>query len=431
MSDDIPPELYQEILRYVPVESLLRFRSVCKAWCRIIDDPSFSKLHVHRGTGSNWLILRNNNGKLYSMPLSNLRSPADCEATHIRFPIGEGIPRPPGFPVDSCDGLMLISPSNQKMSWVVWNPSTGELLKLPSACDHEGSYESLYKKYPHSGIGYDESSGDYKAVKIIHPYTYVCSMHSRSWRRIQDFPDVPKLRHPSGVFVNGALHWVADGENEGWIIALDLRTETYRRLPLPSSIIRDKSLGSVGLDALGGKLFLNWTYCWTDLGMEMDECYVLMLADYAANSWVKLLSLGKKPSDFDVVRVIAYFECEKEILLRYEEGLFWYNVESNVCMRKVHIHGGITPATGRYSSQAFPVSIVRLKRSNDADESMSAEGMSKLKISDGAAKLTDTDGTSPNSKKRKVTAKRKRSGSTSTLNRKKTTDCVHLTVSEL
>merc|ERR1712183_565118 len=111
----------------------------------------------------------------------------------------------------------------------------------------------------------------------------------------------------------------------------------------------------------------------------MDEYYVTMLADYAdVNTWVQMVALDKKRS-FDSVSVIAYFASEKEILLRYEEGLLWYKVARkrkwNVCTKKVHIHG-ITPATGKYSSQAFPVSIVRLKRSNDVEDSMSAEGMS-------------------------------------------------------
>lgn len=40
-------EIVWEILIWLPVESLVRFKSVCKAWHSIISNPSFVRAHLH------------------------------------------------------------------------------------------------------------------------------------------------------------------------------------------------------------------------------------------------------------------------------------------------------------------------------------------------------------------------------------------------
>ncbi|MFS8015869.1 putative F-box domain-containing protein [Helianthus anomalus] len=41
MSDHIPFEIQEEIMNMLPVKSLLRFRSVCKAWSSLIESSDF------------------------------------------------------------------------------------------------------------------------------------------------------------------------------------------------------------------------------------------------------------------------------------------------------------------------------------------------------------------------------------------------------
>ncbi|CAL5336658.1 unnamed protein product [Camellia sinensis] len=47
MSDYIPNELIIEILVRLPVQSLLRFTSVCKSWHSLITNPSFITKHLN------------------------------------------------------------------------------------------------------------------------------------------------------------------------------------------------------------------------------------------------------------------------------------------------------------------------------------------------------------------------------------------------
>lgn len=68
----------------------------------------------------------------------------------------------------------------------------------------------------YSGIGYDHVCDDYKVVRIVSPRTFICSVNSSTWRRIEDFPHdfngpprsyrfVGPHTH-FGAFANGALH---------------------------------------------------------------------------------------------------------------------------------------------------------------------------------------------------------------------------------
>lgn len=43
----LPEEMTMEILKRVPVKSVLLFKSVCKSWLHIISDPEFIKTYSH------------------------------------------------------------------------------------------------------------------------------------------------------------------------------------------------------------------------------------------------------------------------------------------------------------------------------------------------------------------------------------------------
>jgi hypothetical protein len=51
-------EIFFEILARLPVKSLLQFRSVCKAWRAIVDDPTFIRAHLLH-SASKWECCQN------------------------------------------------------------------------------------------------------------------------------------------------------------------------------------------------------------------------------------------------------------------------------------------------------------------------------------------------------------------------------------
>lgn len=215
-----------------------------------------------------------------------------------------------GFPVPSCNGLILISSDKNNLVWVVWNPFTGESLKLP-VCDDLASGNWHFSHC--SGIGYDAANDDYKVVRIEHLCTFVYSVNLRDWRRIEDFPD-GLTGDGLGVFAYGALHWVTYSLehseytywfNWGWVTVLDLTTETYRKFPLPLEINRIMTLR---LEGLNGSLFLT---CLSLRGYFV----VWMMKDYGRrNTWVKVMSIKQK-EPFQSVCLIAYSKSKKQFLL--------------------------------------------------------------------------------------------------------------------
>ena len=66
------------------------------------------------------------------------------------------------------------------------------------------------------------------------------SVNSLVWHRIDDTPKACRIgvSEPNGA--NGALHWLArsDELSMNAIVALDLTTDTYRNIPVPSRIER-------------------------------------------------------------------------------------------------------------------------------------------------------------------------------------------------
>lgn len=51
--NSLPWEIIVDILFRLPVKDLLRYRSVAKSWCSLIDGPDFVKLHLDHSKEAN------------------------------------------------------------------------------------------------------------------------------------------------------------------------------------------------------------------------------------------------------------------------------------------------------------------------------------------------------------------------------------------
>ncbi|KAL6544290.1 hypothetical protein OROGR_010787 [Orobanche gracilis] len=381
---DIPSEMFREILRRVPVEDLFMYRSVCKSWRRIIDDPTFAKLHIRRGVGGDWFLHRNNTGKVFLLPLKEMVFKKSfyvewVRATNVKTLVGRGVPRMPDFPVPCCNGLILISTCKNNLTWRIWNPFTGESLEL-GRCDEFADLKCGNFDYPYSGIGYDEDNDDYKVVRIVEFRTYIYSVNSREWRRIDDFPDSPSGNW-NGVFAYGALHWFARSRDRNdileCVVALDLITEKYRKIPLALEITEVYG-PCLELDALNGFLFLSCS-AWR------GRFVAWMSNDYGReNIWMKMISFD----DRNHIRPMAYLKSKERVLLRYGSDVFsWYDIRKRCSERLVmEVNTRVDDFDDyreylydTFSSQVLPASLIRLKRSGGADESVALEATSKRK----------------------------------------------------
>ncbi|PHT85326.1 hypothetical protein T459_07432 [Capsicum annuum] len=160
---NIPSDILFLILARVPVKSLLRFKSVYKAWDVMISDNEFRRTHrdQYKALGREKLLLR----KCYSTKFySNEFEFRDLETSQL-VTITKQVFPPEKFRkaviLCSCDGLLLLMNPGAYKVYVLWNPSTQEY--QPLACP----YFNDKREVPNGcGLCYDSSVDDYKVIFI-------------------------------------------------------------------------------------------------------------------------------------------------------------------------------------------------------------------------------------------------------------------------
>lgn len=178
----LPLDAMDDIFSRLSIKSLMRFRSVCKLWRELIDDPHLSTLHTrkdsvllhhHAGTISAFTRHTSNDA---SMNLRTMLKSTKIKRCTVKA-VGDGF---------LC--LKHKGSEPQKDIWYVMNPITKQVLKLPKPptqckCPHECAY----------GIGFDGSSGTPKVVRVffssyesLYSYTLGADVYDfgeRCWRR--------------------------------------------------------------------------------------------------------------------------------------------------------------------------------------------------------------------------------------------------------
>lgn len=298
-------------------------------------------------------------GKVYSLSLTSLIDSNSQAIEALR--VNNIMDRDFKLPMPSCHGLILISHLKVKVErpWSLWNPSTGEWLELPRI-DHSYTYCS-------TGLGYDGATDDYKVVMVSSPgwvcynnyrdiRTFVYSLKSKQWRRIDDFHNFYMPEHP-GVYVNGELHWIAcaheDGVDVCCTISFHLTTEVFRKIPLPSFAHKYiRTCPFLRLDALAGCLFLTYYH-------GVNHFSIWILKDCGkGDMWNQMITLHDELElTKTFIRPVAYMKSEQQILLEYSHYKFlWFDMVKNI-KRIISIGQGIQK---RYYSQLFPESLTHL-----------------------------------------------------------------------
>ncbi|XP_057456585.1 F-box/kelch-repeat protein At3g23880-like [Lotus japonicus] len=204
----LPEELGVEILSWLPVKSLVRFRCVSKSWNSTISDSQFIKLHLHRSYSTRNLDLAHLRS-LITLPLEN--RPAIVET------------RPSclleyGF-VETFNGLIclrFVSEYDRELKHYVsrvrlWNPATRSSsqpsppLIHPTTCCYFGfGCDSSTDTYKVVAVMFSQHRFDQDREKTVHVY----NMGATCWRTIQ-VPLLPCMDHASGaVYVSNSLNWV-------------------------------------------------------------------------------------------------------------------------------------------------------------------------------------------------------------------------------
>lgn len=196
------------------------------------------------------------------------------------------------------------------------NPTTMEFVKLPAS--------PLVREAVRIGgvLGYDSSNDDYKIVTVScdeptsnETSVDVFSLRSGSWKRIKSLPYHLDFR--SGVFLNGAIHWLAYTDSgDHSVIAFDLTCEKFNPVPIPRG-----EFASFKLVDLGGCLAMVVKQTFH----QIDFC---IMQEYGiGESWTKFSVTT--PNYFFFNEVVCLLGDDNVVLNVKEQKLVVHNLTEN------------------------------------------------------------------------------------------------------
>ncbi|KAK4259370.1 hypothetical protein QN277_005710 [Acacia crassicarpa] len=235
----LPDDMILNILKRLPVKSLIRSQCVCKHWKNLIKKPSFIAEHLHHSSHqSPSLLLR-----WPSFASSEYRwGLLDCDMQQLIVQSSSLI--------DSLSHLRLCGSSNGLLclksealkSILLWNPATREIRLAPITIDEfKGGYCI--------GFGFSPIVNDYKIVVIYVRYgaekrgvfrVKVFSLRTRLWKEVE-FGNLKGLCvGDDTVTVNGRVFWFgykAGSHEDGsycQVVSFDIANEVFSLVPMPA-----------------------------------------------------------------------------------------------------------------------------------------------------------------------------------------------------
>ncbi|GAU41599.1 hypothetical protein TSUD_196690 [Trifolium subterraneum] len=235
----LPHEVIIQILLWLPVKSLIRFKCVCKLWFSLISHPQFANSHFQLAatTPTHRILFISKSNSSPETRSIDFEAPFndDSASLNLNFLL-------PRTYLDleikgSCRGFMCLHCCSEIH---LWNPSTGAHKQIPLSPND--FFLNFY------GFGYDQSTDDYLLVSMsyetdfddtISSHLEIFSLRANMWKEIEDI-DIPytsavDAEPKLGLLFSGAIHWIAylDDLQEDVIVAFDLMERKLLDMHLP------------------------------------------------------------------------------------------------------------------------------------------------------------------------------------------------------
>ncbi|KAI8538077.1 hypothetical protein RHMOL_Rhmol09G0073500 [Rhododendron molle] len=242
---NIPEEIVIEILRRLPIQSLLRFRCVSKLWRSTISHPKFT-LSSSSSQSHLFIANRPNTPDFYSL---NFQDTWPIDPRPLKPPFFDKVrkgkkPWYSFYVLGSCNGLLLVL---YYADLYLWNPAIRQCAKVLSI-QRDSSQNVLPMcacVTPQSGLCFDSYSDEYKAVMVSRGgLVNVISFRKKKWYKTicnivaLDGKDGKSLE--SGPIVKEKLHWLITGYDPNnhfptlnQIVYFDPLTNEFVELPMP------------------------------------------------------------------------------------------------------------------------------------------------------------------------------------------------------
>ncbi|XP_017438449.2 F-box/kelch-repeat protein At3g23880 [Vigna angularis] len=317
-------ELILEILSWLPVTSLMRFRCVSKTWKFLISDPYLVKLHLERSFRNPQILLLTTqkfksqcfSARLCSLPCL-IQKPAPSSCGRILR-----CPKPYKYLLGSCNGLLSLhhslSTKEYEEHWVCfWNPAT-KICSRPSP-RLRLNFDTDVHHDMNFGFGYDDRRDSYKVVAMVVKFrtrqtsVWVYSMSDVCWRRSSMTHATFFTLDSNGYSLNGTVNWIGVSLGESrtkklQILSYDLNNDTIRCLSVPEFVPIDSGVPSMGV--------LNGCLC-VSLEKGRTVFVVLALKDVRdERSWSRLVSIS-----YETLNISPYY-YKVRILCMWGDLLF-------------------------------------------------------------------------------------------------------------
>ncbi|XP_058209003.1 F-box protein CPR1-like [Rhododendron vialii] len=358
MSDYISTEILAEILVRLPVESLIRFTSVCKTWHSFITSPSFIAKHLdHTKTNTENLLLTTytfiDNRERYLLcrgdEFAELVSPLSTSLGHRRV-------------VGKCNGLLCMVDTTSPPCIILWNPLIRKSLILPMPSLPETSPPPFVL-----GFGAHPTTHEYMLVFIVYEKAddlgkfpskvELYTQGTGSWRSISivDHPHQVVRFSCLHAFVNGAIHWIAIDTRvmnglSSLIMLFNMGSQAFSVMMMPATLVSQSPL-CLAIMAYKESLAV---LCHGQL--EEGSCCIWVMKEYGvAESWAKLYNITLPGVLYQTVGL----RKNGKVLLSMSENhkrLLWYD-----CETKTLTNAGYTGSADAFTADTFMESLVLVK----------------------------------------------------------------------
>ncbi|VFQ85652.1 unnamed protein product [Cuscuta campestris] len=235
-------EIVFDILKRLPVKSLIRFRSVCSLWKNLINTPSFISEHLGHSRRQNPSLVFQRNLVGDSLNLYLLDRDLHLRDVHI------------GPSIDSFRSARIVGSSNGLLcvqidlrgvfppTILLWNPAIREVKQVPrSRTINDFRFDCVL------GFAFSPIVNDYKIVTTyaetgdVVSGVEVYSLSTNSWKGVE-FTALEAISFLSDcVCVNGSIFWVTvkrglafdGGDDAYFIVSFDLAMEEFKLIAPP------------------------------------------------------------------------------------------------------------------------------------------------------------------------------------------------------
>lgn len=229
-----PDDIIREILLRLPVQSLLRFKTVSKLWFDVITSSNFIDSHYQHPSKPKLFVMLTQRRELYSISVL----PGGINRVDDRsMPFALEAGKYAAEIVGSSNGLVCLSIrskiSNDLNAHILWNPATRQYRELPP---NRICYSQA------QGFGFHHGINDYKLLQVAYrkngqQEAKVLALSTGSWRKVEDTLPSYDYGIAKPVVVKGVWYHTATAARETpFIIRFDMGDDTISKVktaPIP------------------------------------------------------------------------------------------------------------------------------------------------------------------------------------------------------